>query len=105
MKGKDAPIDLLYETLLRTLEYAVNELYNTPLEILRKAQPSMEDIGNLCRLFMDIVEGHKDYAHMLEAIEVVGQAADAVREGDNRNLIDCAYHLQDFLERIREAQA
>ena len=40
---------------------------------------------------------------MAEAMEVVGQAADAVIEGDNQNLIDCAYHLEDILSRVRKA--
>ena len=62
----------------------------------------MEDISNLCRMFMDIVKGHAEYEHFEEAMHVVGEAAEAVREGNNQNLVDCAYHLEDFLDRLNQ---
>jgi len=36
-----------------------------------------------------------------EAVTVIREAALAVSSGDEQTVIDCAYHLEDFISRLR----
>ena len=60
----------------------------------------MEDVANACKMCIKLMEGHNLGGELTEAVAVINEAADAVLDGDESRLTDCAYHLEDFLARI-----
>lgn len=94
-------IEKLHISIVGIIRLAISRLYHLPIEELKVANPSLEEISGLCRLFNNIVQGTSVDGYFTEAIKVVGEAAEAVMRGDSQCLTDCAYHLEDFLTRIK----
>lgn len=90
----------LHEAIISIISLAISRLYKLPIEELRIADPSLEEIARLCSLFNKLVEGTDIDGQFTEAIDVIGEAAKAVKSGSEQTLTDCAYHLEDILSRI-----
>lgn len=99
-KDHDEQIQELYELVISVVKESIDRLYHLPIDVLRSETPSMEDIANLCRMFLDLAKGTEIGGEFSEAVSVIGEAAQAVHDGDSNRLTDCAYHLEDFLSRM-----
>jgi hypothetical protein len=97
----DEQILKLHDGVVEIIWLAISRLYRLPVEELRVANPSLEEIIRLCSLFNNIVEGTDIDGQFTEAIDVIAEAARAAKSGNEQTLTDCAYHLEDFLDRIR----
>lgn len=94
-------IQRLHLAVVDVIRLAITKLYRLPVEELRVANPSMEEIARLCSLFHNIVEGTDIDGVFIEAISVLREAAEAIRRDDEACLKDCAYQLEDFLDRMK----
>ena len=58
---------------------------------------------NYAQFFITLFEakGIKHENSATEAVGVIKEAARAVHSGDAQTVIDCAYHLEDFISRLR----
>lgn len=99
--SQDEMIQKVHNSIVKVIRAAVSNLYHLSIAELEVANPSLEEIGRLCTLFNNIVKGTDIDGHFTEAITVIGEAADAVIRQDSQCLVDCAYHLEDFLSRIK----
>lgn len=94
-------IQKLHNSVVEVLRLAISRLYHLSIEEIRIADPSLSEIIRLCSLFNKIVQGTDIDGCFTEAMEVLAEAADAARSSDDSGLTDCAYHLEDFLARIK----
>ena len=90
----------IFDKVIRIVRLSVDRLYRLPIDVLRDEPPSMEDVANACKMCIKLLEGHGPSTELSEAVRVINEAAEAVLEGDEGRLTDCAYHLEDFLDRI-----
>jgi len=93
----------LYEKLIEIVEKTSFSLYRHTVERLKKINPTLEEIAELCSIFIMALEskGAQQENSATEAVSVIKEAAEAVRSGDERTIVDCAYHLEDFISRLR----
>lgn len=93
----------LYDKLIEVIEKTSQNLYRHTIELLKKINPTLDQIAELCEIFITLFEkngiSHENSA--TEAVVVIREAAVAVSSGDQQTVIDCAYHLEDFISRLR----
>ncbi len=94
-------IKRLNDSVVSVIRVAITRLYHLPIAELKFAEPSLDEIIRLCSLFNKIVEGTDIDGQFIEAIGVMKEAAEAAKRDDEKCLIDCAYHLEDFLSRMK----
>ncbi|MES1932074.1 hypothetical protein T35B1_05668 [Salinisphaera shabanensis T35B1] len=97
-KQSDQNVLKLRDAIVDVVKLAISRLYGLPIEELRVADPSLEEIIRLCSLFNKVVEGTDIDGEFTEAISVLAEASLAAKEGDEQQLVDCAYHLEDFIQ-------
>lgn len=90
----------LHDSVVETIRLAISRLYRLPIEELKVAKPSLDEIIRLCALFNKIVAGTDVDGLFTEAMGVMSEAAEAAKKGNEKGLTDCAYHLEDFLARL-----
>lgn len=98
--SSDEQIIRLRDGIVDVIRLAIEKLYKLPIEELKVAKPSLEEIIRLCSLFNNVVENTDIDGLFTEAIDVLAEAARAARSADEKCLTDCAYHLEDFLSRM-----
>ncbi|MEN8550651.1 hypothetical protein ABFW07_16185 [Acinetobacter soli] len=93
----------LYDKLIEVIEKTSKNLYRHTIERLKKINPTLDEIAELCSIFITLFEakGIKHENSASEAVIVIKEAAIAVHSGDAQTVIDCAYHLEDFISRLR----
>lgn len=93
----------LYDRLIEVIEKTSKNLYRHTIERLKKINPTLDEIAELCSIFITLFEakGIKHENSATEAVSVIKEAAIAVHSGDAQTVIDCAYHLEDFISRLR----
>ncbi len=93
----------LYDKLIEVIEKTSKNLYRHTIERLKRINPTLDEIAELCTIFITLFESkgvqHQNSAS--EAVTVIREAALAVSSGDEQTVIDCAYHLEDFISRLR----
>ena len=94
-------IQKIHDGIVEIIGIAITRLYSLPVHELKVSTPSLEDIIKLCTFFDKVVEGTEIDGQFLESIAVMQEAAEAAERDDEQCLTDCAYHLEDFLDRIR----
>ena len=102
MSEIDENVVRMQRAIVELLKYAIQNLYRLPIDELRIADPSLAEIARLCALFNNVVEGTDIDGHFIEAIHTLREASDAVIENAPERLTDCAYHLEDFLQRQQQ---
>lgn len=93
----------LYDKLIEVIEKTSKNLYRHTIERLKRINPTLEEIAELCKIFITLFEskGVQHQNSATEAVSVIREAAQAVASGDEQTVIDCAYHLEDFIGRLR----
>lgn len=93
----------LYDRLIEVIEKTSKNLYRHTIERLKRINPTLDEIAELCTIFITLFEakGIKHENSATEAVGVIKEAALAVHSGDAQTVIDCAYHLEDFISRLR----
>ena len=97
------PLEFLYHALIRLIEKTSASLYRHTIERLKHINPTLEEIAELCNIFIAVLQNAGDQKSIsaVEAVTVIKEAAQAVRSGDEKTITDCAYHLEDFVARFR----
>ena len=93
----------LYAVLIRLIEKTSHNLYRHTLERLKTINPTLEELAELCNIFIAVLQnaGETKIVNMREAVTVIQEAEQAVSSGDEKTITDCAYHLEDFIGRFR----
>ncbi|MCV6590791.1 MAG: hypothetical protein OIF57_17470 [Marinobacterium sp.] len=91
----------VFNMIIEVVDYACQSLYRCTISQLREANPTFDDIADMCSDFAGIIESHnkEKFTAADEVIEVMKSAAQAIKSGCDATIIDCAYHLEDFLHR------
>lgn len=97
-------IDDLHDRLFVLMEEVTHNLYRHTLERLRKINPTLEDIADICGALIEILQnsGNEKIKQMHEACRVLREAAEAVRSEDEGTVTDCAYHINEVIRLYRE---
>lgn len=90
----------IYWRVNKIVTVAINDLYSLPMAVLQGADPSIEDIVNLCKMYVALVEGAGVGHYLSDVIKVMGEAAESIRDNDEKRLTDCAYHLESIMSDI-----
>lgn len=107
MKNLDKPtpeqIKFLYEKLIEIIETTSYHLYKHTIERLKRINPTLDEIAEHCTIFITLIEhdGTPQANSAIEAVTVIREAAQAVTSEDQQTVIDCAYHLEDYVSRLR----
>lgn len=93
--------DKLFGLVLEVVDFACQALYKFSIQELRDANPSFDDISGLCTDFAEMFahSAPEKFEATDEIVDVMKSAADAINSGCDKTIVDCAYHLEDFLDR------
>ncbi|WP_345852876.1 hypothetical protein [Shewanella algae] len=98
----EALIARLYRSILETAEYTLQALNENGINELRAHDPSFEEIEKICQDIVHTLTPHGDYDQRIvnsaELVEILGSVVHAIGEGQNDLLVDCSYHLEQFLD-------
>lgn len=99
-----AEVDHLYKLLIEIVEKVSKGLYRNTVETLRKINPTLDELADICSVCMGLLmdAGETKIKQFDEAVGVIKEAALAVGSGDHKTITDCAYHLEDFLDRFKK---
>ena len=99
----EALISKLYNGVIEIAEYTCSVLNKkTTIAQLAANNPSFEEIAEICdELLVRLKEYKKTDDRFRQAEELVGilrKIVDAIPKHDNSMLIDCTFHLEQYLE-------
>jgi len=98
--------DHLYSMVMDIARTACDALYHNTLDQLRSADPSFEDVAQMCGLIIadlnksGIKGSNVDFTK--EVMKVLGEAIVAISDGDHAQMTDCACHLQQTVELMKK---
>ena len=100
---KEAFITKLYENVIELAEFTRERLNKYNIEELRTLEnPTFQTIRDICLEVKKEIEASGDQRRRFENAEEVAGVVDhiilAIADDDNKLLIDCSYHLDQFLQ-------
>lgn len=99
-------INAFYQRLIELVAQIAKDLYKHTIEHLRRINPTLDELANLCEMLIEILQaaGDQKIRQLNEVVRVIREAAVAVSAGgDEKTVTDCGFHIDEVL-RLYKAQ-
>ncbi|NOJ01610.1 hypothetical protein F0240_17550 [Vibrio kanaloae] len=99
----EALIAKLYNGVIEIAEYTCTTL-NKKDKIfdLAKNDPSFDEIQMLCKQLVEGLQEYRDvdsaFQQAEEVVNILSEIIEAITDHDNSVIVDCTFHLEQFLE-------
>lgn len=104
-KNKDVTPDIMINLVIEVSKYMCSALYSFTLEELRTVNPSFKDVAKYCRLIIVALssDNHDRQAScVFDVMKLMEESAEAVIDNDDKQITDCAVHLQETIEILKK---
>lgn len=100
----EVQIATLHWGLLRLLNKTKMKMYRHTLERLKRLNPTLAEISELVHMTVSVLKDMEDptAALMEEIAVIIDEANEAVNDGNESTVTDCAYHLEDTIARVND---